>query len=47
MCSSDLTDVGTFLFTDIADGMLRAKMPWGNEIFQYPLQKPLVIKFSK
>ncbi len=41
------TDVGTFLFTDIADGMLRAKMPWGNEIFQYPLQKTLVIKFSK
>lgn len=41
------TDVGTFLFTDISDGMLRVEMPWGNEIFQYPLQETLVIKFSK
>ncbi len=41
------TDVGTFLFTDIVNGMLRVEMPWGNEIFQYPLQETLVIKFSK
>ena len=41
------TDVGTFLFTDIADGMLSVEMPWGNEIFQYPLQETLIIRFSK
>ena len=41
------TDVGTFLFTDIADGILTVEMPWGNEIFQYPLQETLVIRFSK
>lgn len=41
------TDVGIFLFTDIADGMLSVEMPWGNEIFQYPLQETLVIRFSK
>ena len=41
------TDVGTFLFTDIADGMLSVEMPWGNEIFQYPLQETLIIRFIK
>ena len=41
------TDVGTFLFTDIADGMLRVEMPWGTETFRYPLQETLVIRFSK
>ncbi|MCI9083933.1 MAG: hypothetical protein HFI70_17175 [Lachnospiraceae bacterium] len=41
------TDVGTFLFTDIVNGMLRVEMPWGNETFQYPLQETLVIRFSK
>lgn len=41
------TDVGTFLFADIADGLLRVEMPWGEEIFQYPLQETLVIRFSK
>lgn len=41
------TDVGVFLFSDIADGILRVEMPWGSEIFQYPLQETLVIRFSK
>lgn len=41
------TDVGTFLFTDMADGMLRVEMPWGSEIFPYPLQETLMIRFGK
>lgn len=41
------TDVGAFLFSDILDGILRVEMPWGNEIFQYPMPKTLVVKFSK
>ena len=41
------TDVGKFLFTDIADGMLSVEMPWGTETFRYPLQETLVIRFSK
>ena len=41
------TDVGKFLFADIADGMLRVEMPWGSEIFPYPLQETLIIRFSK
>lgn len=41
------TDVGAFLFFDMADGMLRIEMPWGIEIFQSPLQETLVIRFSK
>lgn len=41
------TDAGTFLFTDLVNGMLMVEMPWGKEIFQYPLQETLVIKFSK
>lgn len=41
------TDVGTFLFSDISDGILRVEMPWGSEIFQYPLQKTLVIRFNE
>lgn len=40
------TDIGIFLFTDIADGRLEVEMPWGKEIFQYPLQKTLIIRFS-
>lgn len=41
------TDVGVFLFSDMADGMLKIEMPWGSENFQYPLQETLVIRFSK
>lgn len=41
------TDVGAFLFSDIADGILRVEMPWGSEVFQYPLQETLVVRFSK
>lgn len=41
------TDVGTFSFSGIADGMLRVEMPWGSEAFQYPLQETLVVKFNK
>lgn len=41
------TDVGAFLFSDMEDKMLRIEMPWGIEIFQYPLQKTLVVRFSK
>ena len=41
------TDVGTFLFTDMADGMLRAEMPWGSKVFPYPLQETLMIRFGK
>lgn len=40
------TDVGTFLFTDIADGKLEVEMPWGKKFFQYPLQETLIIRFS-
>lgn len=41
------TDVGTFLFSDMADGMLRIEMPWGSESFPYPLQETLVVRFKK
>ena len=41
------TDVGTFAFSGIADGMLRVEMPWGSEAFRYPLQETLVVKFNK
>lgn len=41
------TDVGTFLFSDIADRMLTIEMPWGSEAFPYPLQKTLVVRFDK
>ena len=52
VCPSDdweeeKTDVGTFLFTYMADGMLRVEMPWGSEIFPYPLQETLMIRFGK
>ncbi len=52
VCPSDdweeeKTDVGTFLFMDMADGMLRVEMPWGSEIFPYPLQETLMIRFGK
>lgn len=41
------TDIGTFLFSGITDGMLRVEMPWGIEAFEYPLQETLVVKFNK
>ena len=41
------TDIGTFSFSGIADGMLKVKMPWGIEAFEYPLQETLVVKFNK
>lgn len=41
------TDVGTFSFLGIEDGILRVEMPWGSEAFQYPLQETLVVKFNK
>lgn len=41
------TDIGTFSFSGIADGMLKVEMPWGIEAFEYPLQETLVVKFNK
>lgn len=42
------TDIGTFLFSDIADGkVLNVEMPWGSETFQYPLRDTLVVRFNK
>lgn len=41
------TDVGVFLFSDMADGVLKAEMPWGTESFRYPLQETLVIRCGK
>lgn len=41
------TDVGTFLFSGLSDGMLWVEMPWGNESFQYPLKETLTVRFHK
>lgn len=41
------TDVGAFLFSDLTDGILRVEMPWRSELFQYPLEETLVVRFNK
>lgn len=41
------TDVGKFLFSHMEDGKsLCAEMPWGKEIFPYPLEETLVIRWE-
>lgn len=41
----DITDNGTFLFTDMADDhSLNVIMPWGTESFPYPLKDVFSIK---
>lgn len=39
------TDVGTFRFSEITNGMLRVEMPWGSESFPYPLPETLIVRF--